>query len=126
MQRMTSREGSSNARAGFKVFGSERKAITSLPPARPGAPSAIIRSAAACGARPCTAELAHEIAMIRTRHFCDSRILRMYQLLAEIYWFLQRHRFVKFLQSIGGGIENHEQGNQQKRGQEHPPVGREN
>src|SRR5580704_9037936 len=124
MQRITSRDGSSSASAGFKVFGSERKAITSLPPACPGAPPAIMRSSPACNPRPCAAEQAHEIAAIRTSDARNSPLLPMYQLLAEIYLFLQRHRFVKFLQCIGGGVKYDQDGDQEQRRQKHPPIRR--
>src|SRR5580692_4059603 len=122
MARITSREGSSSASAGFKVSGSERKAITSLPPACPGAPSTIIRSSPACKGTPCAAEQAHQIATSRTSDARDNPILLMYQLLAEIYLILQWHRFVKFLQCIGGGVKYDQERDQKQRRQKHPPV----
>src|SRR5215475_12319759 len=47
-QRITSREGSSTARTGLSVFGSERKATEMLPPNRPGGALVTASSSPVC------------------------------------------------------------------------------
>src|ERR1700675_194384 len=121
MQRITSREGSSTARTGFSVLGSERRATTSLPPRRPGELSVTIRSSPGWTGAPEAQRNEHRKMMLAARCM-QRRTFPISKFLAEIKAFSQRDGFQAFLYSIGSYVKREEEGDQKEGRQEHPPV----